>query len=161
MPEIPMALAAKRVIVWSAVLSLLVAGAYCIVAPKQYRSETLILVEDQKIPEQYVQGVIDGNLEQRIFVIQKQLTSRALLSEIVKEFNPYPDILEEHGLEPATAMLGQAVLVEMIGKGQRGNFVGRTGIDALRCLSLIRSNDRHEGDRNACVAVYRGKPENP
>lgn len=121
----------KWVIVGSSICALLLAAAYCVVAPKQYRSETLILVEDQKIPEQYVQGVVEGNLEQRIFVIQKQLTSRALLSEIVTEFNPYPNIVEQNGLETATAVLAQAIVVEMIGKGQRGNFVGRTGIDAF------------------------------
>jgi polysaccharide chain length determinant protein (PEP-CTERM system associated) len=121
----------KWLILGSAILSLAVAGAYCIVAPKQYRSETLILVEDQKIPELYVRGVAEGNLEQRIFLIQKQLTSRAILGDIVKEFNLYPEAVEIYGLDGGTSMLAQDLLVEMVGKGQRGNFVTRTGIDAF------------------------------
>ena len=121
----------KWLILGSAILSLAVAGAYCIVAPKQYRSETLILVEDQKIPELYVQGVAEGNLEQRIFLIQKQLTSSAILGDIVKEFNLYPEVVERYGQDGGTSMLAQALLVEMVGKGQRGNFVGRSGIDAF------------------------------
>jgi uncharacterized protein involved in exopolysaccharide biosynthesis len=121
----------KWLIVACVFAALAAAGMYCLVATKQYRSETLILVEDQKIPEQYVQGVAEGNLEQRIFIIQKQLTSRALLGDLVKEFNLYPDIVARYGLEGGTAMLAQALLVEMIGKGQRGNFVGRSGIDAF------------------------------
>ena len=121
----------KWLILGSAILSLAVAGAYCIVAPKQYRSETLILVEDQKISELYVQGVAEGNLEQRIFLLQKQLTSRAILGDIVKEFNLYPEVVERYGQDGGTSMLAQALLVEMVGKGQRGNFVGRTGIDAF------------------------------
>src|SRR3712207_4650026 len=71
-------------------LSVTVAAVYCVVAPKQYRSETMILVEDQKIPENFVKGVDEGNLEQRIFVIQKQVRSRTILTEIVKEFHLYP-----------------------------------------------------------------------
>jgi succinoglycan biosynthesis transport protein ExoP len=131
-PEIlVMAWRQKWLILGSAILSLAVAGAYCIVAPKQYRSETMIMVEDQKIPEQYVQGVAEGNLEQRIFLIQKQLTSSAILGDIVKEFNLYPEEVERHGQDGGTSMLAQALLVEMVGKGQRGNFVGRTGIDAF------------------------------
>jgi polysaccharide biosynthesis transport protein len=121
----------KWLILGSAILALAVAGVYCIVAPKQYRSETLILVEDQKIPEQYVQGVAEGNLEQRIFFIQKQLTSRAILGDIVKEFNLYPEVVQRYGQDGGTSMLAQALLVEMVAKGPRGNFVGRSGIDAF------------------------------
>lgn len=121
----------KWVILTSAILSLAVAGVYCIVAPKQYRSETLILVEDQKIPEQYVLGVTEGNLEQRIFLIQKQLTGRAILADIVKELNLYPEEVEMYGLDGGTSILAQALSVEMVGKGQRGNFVSRSGIDAF------------------------------
>jgi len=132
MPEIlEVAWRRKWLMVGCVVLSLSLAWLYCIVTPKQYRSETLILVEDQKIPEQYVQGVVEGNLEQRIFVIQKQMTSRALLGEIVKEFNLYPDIVAESGFEAATAMLARSLMVEMVAKGPRGNFVGRSSIDAF------------------------------
>jgi polysaccharide chain length determinant protein (PEP-CTERM system associated) len=121
----------RWLIVASVVASLAVAWIYCIVTPKQYRSETLILVEDQKIPEKYVQGVVEGNLEQRIFVIQKQLTSRELLSNIVKEFNLYPEVVEKLGLDAATAALAQMLAVEMVAKGPRGNFVSRASIDAF------------------------------
>jgi len=132
MPELlEMAWRHKWIIAISVLLALLIATVYCIVAPKQYRSETLILVEDQKIPEQYVQGVAERNLEQRIFIIQKQLTSRAILGEIVKMYDLYPEIVEQYGLDGGTAMLAQALTVEMVGKGQRGNFIGRTGIDAF------------------------------
>ncbi len=132
MPEfLDMVWRRKWLILGCAILSLAVAGAYCIVAPKQYRSETLILVEDQKIPEQYVQGVAEGNLEQRIFLIQKQLTSRAILGDIVKEFNLYPEVVERYGVDGGTSMLVHALLVEMVEKGPRGNFVSQSGIDAF------------------------------
>ncbi len=121
----------KWIIAGTVLASLLLAGVYCLVATKQYRSETLILVEDPKIPEQYVQGVADRNLEQRIFIIQKQLTSRAILGEIVSAYKLYPDIVEQYGVEGGTATLAQALVVEMVGKGPRGNFVSRSGIDAF------------------------------
>jgi polysaccharide chain length determinant protein (PEP-CTERM system associated) len=114
------------------VLSVAAAAVYCVVAPKQYRSETMILVEDQKIPENFVKGVDEGNLEQRIFVIQKQVKSRAILTEIVKEFHLYPEIVAASGgMESAIAMLAGSISVEMLGKGPRGNFVGRTSLDAF------------------------------
>lgn len=130
MPEIlEMAWRRKWLIIGCVMVALLVAGAYCILAPKQYRSETLILVEDQQIAD--LQGLAEGNLEQRIFLIQKQMTSRAILGDLVNEFQLYPDVVERYGLDGGTAMLAQAVLVEMVGKRPRGNFVGRGGIDAF------------------------------
>jgi polysaccharide chain length determinant protein (PEP-CTERM system associated) len=107
------------------------AGVYCVVAPKQYRSETMILVEDQKIPENFVKGVDEGNLEQRIFVIQKQVRSRAILTDILKEFHLYPDITADEGMDAALATFAGNISVEMLGKGPRANFVGRTSLDAF------------------------------
>lgn len=126
-----MAVRRKWVIIGSILLSLAVAGIYCTVAPKVYRSETLILVEDQKMPETYVQGVAEGNLEQRIFVIQKQIGSRALLGEIVNEFQLYADETATHGPAAAIAKVSAGVKVEMVGKTGHANFVGRNSVDAF------------------------------
>ena len=42
--------------------SLVVAGVLCLVLPESYRSSTLILVEGQKIPEEYVKGIVGGSV---------------------------------------------------------------------------------------------------
>src|SRR5688500_15915594 len=121
----------KWMIVFCIALSVTVAAIYCVVAPKQYRSEVMILVEDQKIPENFVKGVDEGHLEQRIFLIQKQVRSRTILTGIVKEFHLYPDVTESEGIESAIASLAGNIMVEMLGKGPKGNFVGRTSLDAF------------------------------
>lgn len=122
----------KWIIVVSIAVSVTVAAIYCVVAPKQYRSEMMILVEDQKIPENFVKGVDEGgSLEQRIFLIQKQIRSRTILTQIVKEFHLYPEIIAAEGIESAIATLAANMMVEMLGKGPRGNFVGRTSLDAF------------------------------
>jgi polysaccharide chain length determinant protein (PEP-CTERM system associated) len=119
------------IITVSIALSVAAAAVYCLVAPKQFRSETMILVEDQKISENFVKGVDEGNLEQRIFVIQKQVKSRAILTDIVNEFHLYPDIMTDEGMEAAISTLAGNISVEMLGKGPRANFVGRTSLDAF------------------------------
>lgn len=122
----------KWVIIGAILLSLTVAWIYCKLSPKLYRSEALILVEDQKIPETYVQGVVEHNLEQRIFIIQKQIMSRTFLGEIVKQFNLYPEEAAKYGPDAAIGKVGNSVRVEMVAKGlPRGNFVGRNSIDAF------------------------------
>jgi succinoglycan biosynthesis transport protein ExoP len=121
----------KWIIAASIAVSVTAAAVYCLVAPKEYRSETMILVEDQKIPENFVKGVDEGNLEQRIFVIQKQVKSRTILTDIVNEFHLYPDVMADEGMESAISTLAGNISVEMLGKGPRANFVGRTSLDAF------------------------------
>ena len=68
------------------VVSISAAAVLCIVLPKTYRSSTLILVEDQKIPENYVKGIVGSNVEERLTMIQQQVMSRTLLSQAIKDF---------------------------------------------------------------------------
>lgn len=131
----------KWVIIAAVVLSLTVGWIYCEVTPKLYRSETLILVADPKVPESYVQGIAEGKIEQRIFLIQKEINSRAFLGEVVKELNLYPDEVAEFGLDRAAAILAGSLMVEMVGKGPRGNFVSRSGLDAFT-VSFVHPDTR-------------------
>lgn len=119
-------------IIGSIVLSLTAAVIFCMVSPKLYRSETLILVEDQKIADQYVQGVVEGNLEQRIFVIQKQIMSSTLLRKIVKDLGLYPDEVQKSGPDAAVARVRSGIKVELMAKMPGATVVsGRSSIDAL------------------------------
>jgi polysaccharide chain length determinant protein (PEP-CTERM system associated) len=121
----------KWIIIASLLFSLTVAGILCKLLPKWYRSETLILVEDQKVPENVVKGIVEGNLEQRIFVIQKQIMSRTLLGEIVKELNLYSDEVALYNLDAAIGKVKSTIRVEMVAKGPQGNFVSRNSLDAF------------------------------
>lgn len=112
-------------------VSVVLAWLYCMVAPKYYRSETLILAEEPKGLENMVQGAGEGNLEQRIFLIQRQILNRNFLVPIIKEFNLYPKALEKQDEDLAAQQLAEAVTVEMIKKERGGGFVGRGGVDAF------------------------------
>ena len=117
-------------------LTMALAWGYCLVAPKFYRSEALVLVDEQKMSEAFVQGVAEGNLEQRIFVIQKQVTSQILLRDVIMQFNLYSSLRERYGLSAAVEYMADSIVVEMVGKERRNNFVGRTGIDAFTIAFL-------------------------
>ncbi len=139
----------RWILAGSVAACLVIAGLYCLLAPKLYRAETMILVEDQKVPENYVKGVDEGNLEQRIFVIQKQVRTHAVLADIVKEFNLYPELKTEGSIEAATSELASIITVEMLAKGPRGNFVGRSSLDAF-IISYV-----HEDPRTAMLVTQR------
>ena len=79
----------RKWLVMSSILAgVMVAGALCLVLPKSYRSSTLILIEDQKIPDEYVKGIGGGSIEERVTMIQQQVMSRTLLSQTMEELAP-------------------------------------------------------------------------
>ena len=57
--------------------------------PAKYRSETLILVEQQRVPEQYVLPNIALDLQQRLQSMSEQILSRTRLMTIIDKFHLY------------------------------------------------------------------------
>lgn len=105
----------KWVVIGSAVAGIAIAAALCVVLPKSYRSNTLILVENQKIPEDYVKGIGGANIEQRLTMIHQQVMSRTFLSQIMDEYKLYEDKVRRGGVEPALETLRKMIKVETVG----------------------------------------------
>ena len=59
--------------------------------PLQYRSETLIMVVPQRIPDAYVKSVVTTNVEDRLPSIREQIMSRSRLERIIVDFDLYPE----------------------------------------------------------------------
>jgi len=57
--------------------------------PKKYRSETVILVEQQKVPERYVESNVAIDLQQRLQNITQQILSRTRLLQIAQDYHLY------------------------------------------------------------------------
>ena len=57
--------------------------------PNLYRSETLILVVPQRVPESYVRSTVTARIEDRLHTISQQILSRTRLEQIVQDFNLY------------------------------------------------------------------------
>src|ERR1700761_2423629 len=53
----------------------------------QYISQTLVLVEQQKVPESYVKAVVTEDLSGRLASMKEQITSRSRLQPIIERFN--------------------------------------------------------------------------
>jgi succinoglycan biosynthesis transport protein ExoP len=67
--------------------------------PPIYLSRTTILIENQQIPEEYVQTTITGYVEERLQVITQQIMSRTRLLEVIKQFNLYADLQSRYTTE--------------------------------------------------------------
>src|SRR5262245_10699417 len=79
--------------IWLILLPLaLVSSATAVVArhlPNRYRSETVILVVPQRVPESYVKATVSGKIEDRLPSISQQILSRTRLERIIQDFNLY------------------------------------------------------------------------
>ena len=60
------------------------------VVPPQYLSQTLVIIEQQKVPENYVKPVVTEDLGERLASMKQQILSRSRIEPIVERFNLYP-----------------------------------------------------------------------
>ena len=70
-------------------LTLLAGMNYAMTAPKIYESETLILVQSPRVPEDYVRSIISTSAEDRLRTITQQVTSRTNLEKIIEGYDLY------------------------------------------------------------------------
>jgi polysaccharide chain length determinant protein (PEP-CTERM system associated) len=74
-----------------AILFLAVGVGVSYVVPPQYVSQTLVLIEQQKVPEDYVKPVVAEDLEARLASMKEQILSRSRIQPIIERFNLFPD----------------------------------------------------------------------
>jgi len=86
--------------------------------PKVYLSTTLILVEDQKVPEVYVKSAVSGTVEDRLSTIQQQILSRSFLRKTIEKLGLYKDNPKRLSSESVIdQMRANTVITTVGGKG--------------------------------------------
>jgi succinoglycan biosynthesis transport protein ExoP len=86
-----------------AVLVLSSAIALAFVLPKKYRSQTLILVESEKVPETFVRKMATESMSRRLYTIRQEVLSRTRLERVIEELDPYPT--EEEKRPPISVLV--------------------------------------------------------
>ena len=78
-------------IVVPALLGPLIAYGIARTLPTRYTSQTLVLIEQQKVPDSFVKPVVTGILDERLATMQEQILSRTRLEPIINQFGLYSD----------------------------------------------------------------------
>lgn len=86
--------------------------------PKKFTSTTLVLVEQQKVPEAFVRSVVTDQLNQRLATMQEQILSRSRLEPILTKFDLYKG--EASPMEELVGRIRRAVQVTPIKPVVRG-----------------------------------------
>ena len=104
----------------------LISVAVAFMLPPIYRSESMILVEDQQIPQDYVKSTLTSYVEERIQMITRQVMSRNRLLEIIDQFNLYPNIRGTYETESIIEKLRDDIQLETISSDIVNKKTGRT-----------------------------------
>ena len=78
---------------WVVVVPLLVlpllSVAFSFLIPPRYLSQTLVLIEEQKVPDNFVKSVVTSDLDSRLASMREQILSRSHLQPIIERYNLY------------------------------------------------------------------------
>lgn len=69
--------------------------------PPTYEASTLVMVERQKVPSDYVKATITSSMDDRIRTLEPQVNNRETLERIVRELNLYPQLRRQEGMDAA------------------------------------------------------------
>ena len=101
-------------------LTLLAGLTYVLITPKIYEAQTLILVQPQKVPEDFVRTIVSATVEDRLRTISQQVTSRTNLERIIKEHNLYGSADTKMLIDDKVALLRRMVKIDVSHGGRRG-----------------------------------------
>jgi uncharacterized protein involved in exopolysaccharide biosynthesis len=95
-----------------AIFTLIALVAYLL--PAIYKSETLILIENQKIPVDFVQSTVTSEVEERLNLITQRLMSRTRLEEIIDKFELYTEYREKWTREEIIDKMREDIHLEIV-----------------------------------------------
>jgi uncharacterized protein involved in exopolysaccharide biosynthesis len=130
---------------WLIVLPLVIAATGTAIfsrrLPDQYRSETVILVVPQQVPESYVRSTVTTRIEDRLQSISQQILSRTRLERIIQDFNLYARERQTGIMEDIVdQMRNRYIKVEVLkGDAFRVAFIGEDPLMVMRVTDRLAS----------------------
>ncbi len=92
--------------------------------PKYYQAETLVLIQPQKVPTDYVQPVVTTDIDSRLEAFSREILSRSNLEKIMKKFNMYTEPkYQAFFVEDKIADMRKRISVDLLRRGMPGYAV--------------------------------------
>jgi polysaccharide chain length determinant protein (PEP-CTERM system associated) len=108
--------------------------------PELYRSETLIMVIPQRVPDSYVKSTVTAKMEDRLPSISNLILSRSRLERIIMDFNLYADQRAHGIMEDVVQRLRGDIAVQVEGQDSfRVKYVSSDPQTAQRVTSRVAS----------------------
>jgi len=108
--------------------------------PNWYRSETLILVVPQRVPENYVKSTVTTRIEDRLNSISQQILSRTRLERVIQDFDLYREERRTGIMEDIVERMRRDIGVQVVqGDAFRVNYVGRDPRTVMKVTERLAS----------------------
>ena len=102
------------VIAIPAVLGPIIAFGISLKIPSRYTSQTLVLVEQQKVPSSYVTSIVTEDINARLGTMREQILSRTRLQPIIERFGLFKDEGGQRSMEDLVAQMRKDVSVTAV-----------------------------------------------
>lgn len=135
---------AARRRLWLVVVPFAVVSALTAIAarqlPDRFRSETLILVVPQRVPDAYVKSTVTTRIEDRLESISQQILSRTRLERIIRDFNLYPVERSTQIMEDVVERMRRDIVVQVVkGDAFRVSYTGATAPTVMKVTERLAS----------------------
>jgi polysaccharide chain length determinant protein (PEP-CTERM system associated) len=108
--------------------------------PNKFRSETLIMLIPQRIPQTYVKGAITANIEDRLNSLQDQILSRSRLERIILDLDLYGALRRKLPMEDVVLRMRDDIVFKTEGKESfRVSYVSQEAITAQKTAERLAS----------------------
>jgi len=118
--------------------------------PNQFRSETLIMLMPQRIPDSYVKSAVTGKIEDQLNSIEDQILSRSRLERIILDLSLYSSLRRTLPMEDVVQRMRDDI--GPIRLKARNRFASPTSATTRGPL---------KDDRAACFSIHRGERPRP
>lgn len=82
--------------------------------PNRYRSETLIRVVPQRVPESYVRSTVTMRIEDRLPSLRQEILSRSRLERIINDLDLYAEARKTTPIEDVVASMRKSIATETV-----------------------------------------------
>jgi succinoglycan biosynthesis transport protein ExoP len=87
--------------------------------PSVYRSETVILVDPQKVPDTFVQSTVSSSVSDRLSTIQQEVMSPSRLTDLIHKLHLYPELQGKVNEQQIVTRMQKAISVEIVAGGHQ------------------------------------------
>jgi protein tyrosine kinase modulator len=130
--------------IWTLVLPLAIVAAATAVfvsrLPDRYRSETVVLVVPQRVPESYVRSTVTSRIEDRLQAMAQQILSRTRLERIIQDFNLYQEERRTEIMEDIVEQMRRDIDLQVVRSDNfRISFTGSDPRTVMRVTERLAS----------------------
>ena len=142
----------KWIIIIPLCISLTIGLYLTLTADRTYQASTLILVQAQRVPTNYIQSVVTSTISQRISTISQQILSRSNLEKIIDQFGLFEnseDMYLEDKIESMRRKI--KVRIERARRGTEAFTISFKGNDPQRVMRIANTLASYFMDENLKV----------